>query len=546
MLVIQRNVRYLAVLFSGILVNLSITALVAYLLGIDIHLYTIAGITISFGLIVDNAIVMLDHLHRRGSTRVFVRYVFERSGYREPEETKLYVNAELPFGHTLEQMDAIIERVEDYLQTVRGIEQFVTQVHSGQYAEVVITFAEAHQRGSLPYQLKSQLIAQSLDWGGVEWDVYGVGEGFSNSTGENLPSFRVEMQGYNYDALEQQAQVLSQKLLSHKRIREVDINARLSYDEKSSQEYVLGFDPSMAGLLATDPNSIADQLQEISPPTAPALHINYQDQHTPVYLKAASADTYARYQLTNGPLALQPDQTIPLGAMSTLTLDQTTNAIHKKNRQYIRMVGFDYFGSNKFGGEYLDEVLAEMKDVLPVGYEVKEIEAWSWNSDRTQRQYGLLAVLIVAVYFICTILLENLRQPLFIIATYPISLIGLFLTFSLFDFYFDQGGYAAFVLLGGLVVNAAIFVVNDLNGYAPRSRRQYNRAVIKAVGGKATPILLTLFSTCFGLVPFLIEGQHEVFWFSLAVGTIGGLLFSLLAIFVCLPTFLFYRERTRK
>ena len=694
-LLIQRNWRYLTVLFSGILINLCLTAIVVYLLGINIHLYTIAGITISFGLIVDNAIVMLDHLHRRGSTRVFlallaaslttvaalsmvfflpeedqqnlaefcliiavnllislpvalwytpaayqllfparavarttrsfrrrrrsaryfwvyfrctfflahyrrwlvavivlgfglpvfmlpaqwegerwyhqvynttvgtdqyqenirsyvdkslggalrlfVRDVFERSGYREPEETKLFVNAELPFGHTLEQMNAIIERVEAYLLTVSGIKQFVTQVHSGQYAQVEITFAEAHRQGSLPYQLKSQLIAQSLDWGGVEWDVYGVGEGFSNSTGENLPSFRVEMQGYNYDELEQQAQVLQQKLLAHKRIQEVDINARLSYNEKSSQEYVLTFDSPAMGLLATNQRSIASKLKEVSPPTAPALYINYQDQHTPIYLKTTTAEDYSRYQLTNDPLRLQHDQALPLSDLTSLTLTTTTNAIHKKDRQYIRMVGFDYFGSTKFGGEYLDEVLTEMKQVLPIGYEAERIE-WNWNSVRTQRQYGLLVVLILAVYFICSILLENLKQPLLIIATYPISLIGLFLTFSLFDFYFDQGGYAAFVLLGGLVVNAAIFVVNDLNNYAKRSTQQYNRSVIKAVCGKATPILLTLFSTCFGLIPFLIEGQNEVFWFSLAVGTIGGLLFSLLAIFVCLPVFLFRKR----
>jgi len=56
--------------------------------------------------------------------------------------------------------------------------------------------------------------------------------------------------------------------------------------------------------------------------------------------------------------------------------------------------------------------------------------------------------------------------------------------------------------------------------------------------GKAQPILLTVLSTCFGLIPFLLEGQNEFFWFSLAIGTIGGLVFSMIAVFVCLPVFL--------
>lgn len=113
--------------------------------------------------------------------------------------------------------------------------------------------------------------------------------------------------------------------------------------------------------------------------------------------------------------------------------------------------------------------------------------------------------------------------------------LGMSLVDEAFNSPFDQGGYAAFILLGGLVVNAAIFIVNDLNN---RSDKDYNKAVIKSVLGKTQPILLTVLSTCFGLIPFLIEGESEIFWFALAIGTIGGLLFSLFAVFFCLPVFL--------
>ena len=94
-------------------------------------------------------------------------------------------------------------------------------------------------------------------------------------------------------------------------------------------------------------------------------------------------------------------------------------------------------------------------------------------------------------------------------------------------------------MLGGLAVNAAIFIVNDLNN---RRKGNYNRNVLKAVGGKATPILLTVLSTCFGLIPFVMEGQGEIFWFSLAIGTIGGLVFSMVGGFLALPVFLWKRN----
>ncbi|PRY86731.1 hypothetical protein CLW00_108222 [Mongoliibacter ruber] len=98
------------------------------------------------------------------------------------------------------------------------------------------------------------------------------------------------------------------------------------------------------------------------------------------------------------------------------------------------------------------------------------------------------------------------------------------------------------MILGGVAVNAAIFIVNDLNN---RKIGVYNRRVVKAVGGKAVPILLTILSTCFGLIPFIMEGQNEIFWFSLAIGTIGGLVFSVVGVFLALPVFLWRKNGVR-
>ncbi len=48
-------------------------------------------------------------------------------------------------------------------------------------------------------------------------------------------------------------------------------------------------------------------------------------------------------------------------------------------------------------------------------------------------------------------------------------------------------------------------------------------------------MFLTTLSTVLGLVTFLIDGQEEAFWFSFAVGTSGGLLFSILALMFVMP-----------
>ena len=678
---IYRHFRHLTVLLLGIAVTLCLTLLAAWLLGVNIHLYTIAGMTIAFGLIVDNAIVMLDHLslhknrkiflallaatgttmaalsviyflpaadrqnlsefasiiiialvmslavalwftpalyallfrqnnqggghrpvsrttvtifaryyglirllgkHRKtvglalvlvfgtpvfllpakweghewynttvgsdlyqedirpvtdkwlgGTLRLFVRNVFEKSGYRTNEQTRLYVHAHLPFGHTLEQMNKAIVKVEQYLKGITGIEKFVTSVYSGQDAMVVITFKEAYENGALPYQLKARLIARSLDWGGVEWSVYGVGRGFSNSTGTSLPSYRVVMKGYNYDELARQATILAGKLLKHKRIQKVNTNERLTWGEQSSTQVVLDLDLERISQVAST-RTVASAIQQNTWRTTPATAITIQNKLMPVLIKNHGAENFSTHDLTGGSLWLNDSTQLAYATFVNLHKEQTMNAIHKENRQYIRVVGFDYYGSSKFGSKYLTEVLKQTASELPMGYEAKR-SGWQWDWQKTKRNYGLLLILAIGIYFICSILFESFRQPLYIIGMVPLSFIGLFITFAVFDFYFDQGGYAAFILLGGLTVNAAIFIVYDLNNL---KKGNYNRNVAKAVLGKAKPILLTVASTCFGLTPFLLEGQNEIFWFSLAAGTIGGLLVSLVAVFLVLPVWL--------
>jgi multidrug efflux pump subunit AcrB len=681
-LVAYRKWQHLVILSTGILTTLCLTALSAYLLGISIHLYTIAGITISFGMMVDNAIVMLDQLDRKnnravfkailgatlttvmalllvlllpeedrqnltefslivalalgcsifvatffvpaayrllfgkaatvkkkhtigslrkqvlifshyfksisfaarykktmalllvlsfgvpvfmlpakwegqewynrtigsdlyqdkirpysdkflgGALRLFVRNVYERSGYRDPEKTRLYVNATLPYGNTLADMNRVIMGMENYLQTVTGIDKFVSAVYTGQHGSIIILFEEEQEKGALPYQLKSRLIARSLDWGGVEWNIYGVGQGFSNSMGESLPNFKVQLKGYNYAELERQAQQLADELLKHKRIQKVNTNERLNWNEKSAEQLVLHISSVQQNGLPISTASVAASLKEKANSRAPSFQLALQQKEMPVYLRPSDGDSFSTFAIMED--YLRADSTYyRLASTATLNKERTTNAIHKEDRQYIRMVGFDYYGSSLFGNKYLDEVLARQKPLLPAGYKAEKI-SWPFSWAKAKRQYGLLLLLILGIYIIGTILFESFKQPLYIVLAIPISFIGLFLSFAVFDFYFDQGGYAAFILLGGLVVNSVVFILNDFN----QLKRKTNRGFVKVVTAKIKPITLTLLSTCLGLVPFLIGGQNEVFWFSLAVGTIGGLLLSLIFIGFILPILL--------
>lgn len=91
------------------------------------------------------------------------------------------------------------------------------------------------------------------------------------------------------------------------------------------------------------------------------------------------------------------------------------------------------------------------------------------------------------------------------------------------------------VMLSGIVVNAGIYLANAYMN--DRSRRPVIRKYVRAFNHKITAIMLTIISTVLGLVPFLFDGPEEVFWFPLAVGTIAGMLFSTIALFLYFPVF---------
>src|SRR5690606_33336391 len=226
-----------------------------------------------------------------GSLRMFVRGVFEKSSYRQMEKTRLYVTVRLPFGNTLDQMDFIVREFETYLNNVDGIDQFVSDVQSGQYASITITFKEAYENSALPYQLKGRLAVKSTDWSGARWSIYGVGQGFSTGPGgEGIPSFRVSMKGYNFDELERQSEILAGKLLEHKRIQEVNTNEQLGYNEQKTDEFVLRFDQEKLALGGTNQYEVISALLDMSKPTGPSISMALDHQNYGVVVREREAD----------------------------------------------------------------------------------------------------------------------------------------------------------------------------------------------------------------------------------------------------------------
>lgn len=236
-----------------------------------------------------------------------------------------------------------------------------------------------------------------------------------------------------------------------------------------------------------------------------------------------------------------------LSSLATVAKGQMPQRVVKENQQYRLCLQYEYVGASEMGKRVQERELKAFTPMLPMGYTAEGVDYYSGWTKKDNRQYLLLLVVVAIIFFITSILFNSLTQPLAIIFVIPVSYIGVFFTFYWFHLNFDQGGFASFVLLCGITVNASIYIINEYNNIRKRYPRITSaRAYVKAWNHKAVPIFLTVVSTILGFIPFMVGTVREAFWFPLAAGTIGGLLMSVIAIFCFLPAFVVKRRENVK
>lgn len=133
--------------------------------------------------------------------------------------------------------------METYLSDFKEIRQFQTYIYNARQANIQIYFTKENQRSGFPYTLKANIISKALTLGGGSWSVYGLqDQGFSNDVRESAGSFRVKLYGYNYDELSYWTEQLKEKLLLHRRIKEVTVNSEFSWWKDDYSEFYLDLD----------------------------------------------------------------------------------------------------------------------------------------------------------------------------------------------------------------------------------------------------------------------------------------------------------------
>lgn len=652
LVVVSRNLRYTLLVAISLAINLAVAVLLYYFCQIEIQLYSLAGITVSLNLIIDNTIVMCDHYkrhlrkdvfpailaatlttvaslcvvfflddeirlnlidfvivlivnlavslavalflvpalaHRLGIVseiakptgkrtmriylwlnKIYATYlrfalrfripvlifafalcgvtgwwffdrVKEGEYFSHPDfEPSIFITSQLPAGSTIEQMDARMRQLENKLMPYNGISYFKTEITSGRRGSITVYFKPEYANSGYPYAVKNDIVGKVLTIGAGSWSVGGLKDnGFNNAIFESAGDNVIKLTGFDYDRLVEYALRLKDSLSTNRRVQNIDLKAESSYWKEDRTEWVLL--PDMTKLKNLD-ISIYDFKQAVAnlmmrDNVLGVLSTN--DGALPIRLKSSQSDTYDIWSFMNLPLECN-GKTVKLRDVATLTTHELSPEIIRKNQNYQICVQYQYTGSQKGAESLLSKRIEDCAAWLPTGYaaESEELSGRRYTPDYTR--YWLLALVAALTFLISCILFNSFIWPFAILAIIPLSYTGIFLTFLIFNLKMDEGGFSSFILTGALSVNAAIYIIQQFGLIKSRdSLRRYLMAFRYKIG----PIITTVVSTVIGFVPFVIGTERESFWFGLAAGTMGGMIWSLLAIVLFLPLFFVKRKK---
>ncbi len=479
-----------------------------------------------------------------GSWRLFNKNFSMANYYRNPARPQLSISASLPEGCTINQLNEVVLSMENYLSQFDEIEIFRTTISSYKNATISVTFKKDIENSYLPLAIKSEVIAKASDFGGANWSVSGLDDQyFNNMIGGGYKNERIKITGYNYEELYEYCKNCAEQLSKNGRVKEPGIYGRVSWGASMSRsEYTIDYDDYvLAGrdLTHTDAyNSLKEQLY-MNPL---AVYYSYGSKKS-IEMVSANAATFDVWNLQNEYITIG-DEMMRFSDIGSIAKRSTGHEIYRENQQYRLYVAYDYVGTNEQARRVKEREIRRLNEkVLPIGYKA-DTDGYSWGVGKKGiNQITLLLLIVAVIYFFSSILFESLRFPLIITGLIPVSIIGVFLTFAISGYRFDQGGFASLVMLAGIVVNAGIYILNEIRVLQKRKHYGGIKLYVRAFNHKIIPILLTVLSTVLGLIPFLMDGPEEVFWFAFAIGTMGGLLFSLIALVLFMPIWTPCREK---
>jgi len=240
-------------------------------------------------------------------------------------------------------------------------------------------------------------------------------------------------------------------------------------------------------------------------------------------------------QIENLLITLPPGVQIPLKLLASVEEVMGPRLINREHNKRFITIQCNVRGRDI--GRFVNEAQREIekKIELPPEYSVK----WGGQFELQQRANKRLALITPITLALVALLLfttfYSFKEVLIILINIPLALTGGILALKISGLYLSIPASIGFIAIFGIALESGLVL---LSSFRQRLRQgaTINDAILGGVSSKIRPVLMTTFTTIFGIMPLLLaKGPGAEIQRPLATVVVGGLFTSTLVTLLILP-----------
>ncbi|MFA5795240.1 MAG: efflux RND transporter permease subunit [Candidatus Brocadiia bacterium] len=457
------------------------------------------------------------------------------------DDGKVTVKLKMPIGTALEKTNQVTKKIEELIKSMPGVEKFYTQAGGYWYrkniyekaneSELQIQLLPKAKRPLATNEFVKKLQKKIKDQSIPKAKIKVMRTPLKGIRTTSTSDIDVRVKGYNLDKLYGIARDIQDKIKDVAGLSNLDISIDLS---KPELHIILDREKmSYFGLTA---NNVSEMLKAA---VDGAVNTQFTD-------KELNVDYDIR--LLVNPLALNSKDTVEniilyppnkaeirLKEIGRVEISEGPVQIDRENQVRLVEITGDATGRNV--GLITSDVKSRLGALtLPQGYTINyggEAESISQSNNQ------LIIVIILAIFLVFVVMAvqyESLIDPLVIMITLPLTLIGAAVFMAATGTTFGATAFLGLILLVGIVVNNAIILVEYINILRREQGRNIHDAVLEAPPIRLRPILMTNLTTIVGLLPIVLGwGEGLEMLQPLAIVIIGGLGFGMVLTLFVIP-----------
>ncbi|MSQ69853.1 MAG: efflux RND transporter permease subunit [Betaproteobacteria bacterium] len=460
----------------------------------------------------------------------------------EADLGEVMVQLSTPVGSSLEFTQGKVQQAEAALREFREVRYTYANVNTGtalgkNYATIFVKLVERSERSTNQKALQKPFRERLARIAGIEVTNVGVFQ----AVGSGKP-LQVSIQGQDIQELDRLARQVMTMMRSLPGVVDVDSSQKAAkptlavrLNRELASDLGVGVDrigaalrPLLAGEAASTWKAPDDEIYDVK------VRLAKVERNT-------ASDLERIYVASNLLNADGSPKMIALRQVAEFVATTGATQINRKDLTREVLVTANAFG--KPAGDLGKDIKAELTRIsLQPGY--RFVMGGSTKDIQETMGYALtaLALGVVFIYLILASQFASFLQPLAIMASLPLSLVGVLLALLLARSTLNIFSIIGFVMLMGLVTKNAILLVDFIN-QALASGKDRVTAIIEAGRVRLRPIVMTTLAMIFGMIPLALglgEGSEQRA--PMAHAVIGGLITSTLLTLIVVPVLYTYLD----